>query len=456
MFHPQKFHFIAIGGSVMHNLAIALHQQGHHVSGSDDDIQNPSKASLTKYGLHPPSLGWHPEKIDSSVNAVIVGMHAKKDNPELIQAQSLGISVFSFPEFIYNRSIDKQRIVVCGSHGKTTITAILIHVLTFHHRIFDYVIGARQEGMDNTVKLSDAPIIVIEGDEYLSSPLDPTAKFLKYNHHIAVLSGIAWDHANVFATKEEYSKQFEILADSTPKCGTLIYNSEDQMTDTMGKIERVDVQSIPYKTHNHVIENGVVYLINSEKDRTPIQLFGKHNLQNISAAKEVLKKIGISNDQFYEALPSFKGADGRLQKIFEKNSTIVYKDFAHAPSKVRASTEAIKSLYPERQLVGCLELHTFSSLNKRYLPEYKSSMSQCDTAIVYYNPEKVKQKDLETLKDSEIKDAFNNQKTMVFTDESKLEQYLTSFSWQNMNLVLMSSGNFNGLNLSQLVQKLSI
>lgn len=454
MSHPQKFHFIAIGGSVMHNLAIALSQQGHQISGSDDDIQDPSKSKLSKHNLLPPALGWFPDKIDNTINAVILGMHAKKDNPELLKAESLGLPILSFPEFIYNQSINKQRIVICGSHGKTTITALLIHVLSFFNRKFDYVIGAQQEGMENTVKLTDAPIILIEGDEYLSSPLDPTAKFLKYHHHMAIISGIAWDHANVFPTSAAYEQQFELLADASPKCGTIIYNSDDKVVEKIAKKERADVQTIGYTTHDHVIENGVVYLIGSGKERTPIQLFGKHNLQNISAAKELLKKIGISNDQFYEALPSFKGADGRLQKIYANDSSTVYKDFAHAPSKVKASTEAIKSIFPKRHLIGCLELHTYSSMNKTFLPEYNGSMKACDTALVFFNPEKVKQKGLEELDESQIKRAFDHKNLVVFTDVHAMTDHLKSLPTKDTNLAMMSSGNFNGLNLNQLAETL--
>lgn len=454
MSHRQKFHFIAIGGSVMHNLAIALHAQGHHVSGSDDEIVDPSKSLLAKHDLLPSTFGWFPEKIDQTINAVILGMHAKKDNPELLKAKSLGIPVYSFPEFIYNQSVDKQRIVIGGSHGKTTITAIIIHVLTFHQRKFDYVIGAQQEGLENTVQLSNAPIIIIEGDEYPCSPLDSTAKFLKFQHHIAILSGIAWDHANIFPTRDVYIRQFELLADSTPKGGTLIYNSEDSVAETIGKIERADVQSIPYKTHDHVVENGVLYLLES-KERTPTHLFGKHNLQNISAAKELLKKIGITTTQFYEAIPSFKGASGRLQKLSENDSCAVYKDFAHAPSKVKASTDALKSIYPGRQLVGCLELHTFSSLSKDYLPEYKDSMKSCDMALVYYNPEVVKRKGLDTLDANSIRDAFQHKSLDVYTDIKSLEKHLTSVQWQNKNLVMMSSGHFNGINIAELAKKIT-
>lgn len=454
MSHPQKFHFIAIGGSVMHNLAIALSQLGHQVSGSDDDIQDPSKSKLSKYNLLPPALGWFPDKIDNTINAVILGMHAKHDNPELTKAQSLGLPILSFPEFIYNQAVNKQRIVICGSHGKTTITALLIHVLSFFNRKFDYVIGAQQEGMENTVHLTNAPIILIEGDEYLSSPLDPTAKFLKYHHHMAIISGIAWDHANVFPTRAEYEKQFELLADASPKCGTLIYNSEDKLVEKIAKKERVDVQAIGYGTHDHVIENGVVYLIGPNKERTPIQLFGKHNLQNISAAKELLKKIGITNDQFYEALPSFKGADGRLQKMYANDSSTVYKDFAHAPSKVKATTEAIKSIFPKRHLIGCLELHTYSSLNKAFLPEYNDTLKACDTALVYFNPEKVKQKGLGELDASQIQSAFGHKNLTVFADTDSLVDHLKSLPMANSNLAMMSSGNFNGLDISQLTATL--
>lgn len=451
----KKFHFIAIGGSVMHNLAIALLNKGYAVTGSDDEITDPSKSALFKNNLLPETLGWFPDKITSDLEGVIIGMHASKDNPELLKAQSMGLAIYSFPEFIYNQSVDKQRIVIGGSHGKTTITAIIIHVLSFHKRKFDYVIGAAQDGLEYTVKLSDDPIIVIEGDEYPCSPLDASAKFLRYQHHMAAISGIAWDHANIFPTKDVYTKQFELLADATPKGGTLVYNSEDSLSEKIGKMERADVQAIPYKTHEHIIDNGVVYLTGNEGNRTPIQLFGRHNLQNIAAAKELLKKIGITNTQFYEAITSFSGARGRLQKIADQNSTTVFKDFAHAPSKVRASVDAVKNLYPKRGLVGCLELHTYSSLTKNYLPEYKDSLKNCTVGIVYFNPDVVKRKGLDSISENEIRTAFNQKDLHVFTDAKSLEDFLLSIKWTNNNLVLMSSGHFNGLNVSTLANKLT-
>lgn len=450
---PQKIHFIAIGGSVMHNLAIALKQAGHTVTGSDDEIFEPSYSALQKHGILPPKEGWNPDNITSDIDVVILGMHAKKDNPELLRAQDLGLKITSFPEFIYQYSIDKQRIVVAGSHGKTTITGIVVHVLNYFKRSFDYVIGARIKGIENNVKLSGAPIIIIEGDEYLCSALDRTPKFLRYQHHIGVISGVAWDHANVFQTEEEYLKQFDLFADQTPKSGILIFCEADTMVGIVGNKQRADVVSVGYKAHSHLAENGKEYLING-KERVPVQIFGTHNLQNISAAKELLKRIGISNEQFYQAISSFEGAAGRLEKLKENNSTIVFKDFAHAPSKVKASVKAVKEMYPNRDTVACLELHTYSSLNKNYLPQYKDSLKGISHAIVYFNPEKLKAKQLDTLTESDIKHAFANPSLQVFNNSEQLENFLTSQNWKNKNLLMMSSGDFGGLSVKALADKI--
>jgi UDP-N-acetylmuramate: L-alanyl-gamma-D-glutamyl-meso-diaminopimelate ligase len=446
----QKIHFIAIGGSVMHNLAIALKQQGHSITGSDDEIFEPSRSLLQQHGLLPTSEGWFPEKIDASLQCVILGMHAKIDNPELIKAQQLGIKIYSFPEFIYEHSKDKQRIVIAGSHGKTTITAIVIHVLNYHKRKFDYVAGAKVNGIENSVRLSDAPVIVIEGDEYLSSALDATPKFLRYQHHIGVISGIAWDHANVFPTEEEYVKQFDLFADQTPKGGMLIYCEQDAMNMMIGKKERSDVLAIPYKTHPHAEDNHQFYLTNG-KDRFPIRVFGSHNLQNISAAKELLKRIGIHADMFFEAITSFEGAAGRLQKIKEENGTAVYKDFAHAPSKVKATVKAMKELYPHRELIACLELHTYSSLNNNYLPQYKDSLKQAQTAIVYFDPKKVAAKGFEPITEEALRKHFANNNLQVFTEPIQLQIFLKAQNYANKNLLMMSSGNFGGIDLSSIV-----
>lgn len=450
----QRIHFIAIGGSVMHNLAIALKQAGHQVTGSDDEIFDPSRTTLEKHGLLPSEEGWHPEIIDKTIDIVMLGMHASKDNPELVKAQELELKIFSFPEYIYEQSKDKQRIVIAGSHGKTTITAIIIHVLNSLNRDFDYVIGARVRGIENTVKLSDAPLIIIEGDEYLASALDPTPKFLRYQHHIGLISGIAWDHANVFPSEEEYVKQFDVFADQTPKSGILIYCETDSMTLMIGKKERVDVTEIPYKSHPHASDNNGHFFLTDGKDKHPIKLFGSHNYQNISGAKQVLKRIGVTNEQFFNAMATFEGAAGRLEVVKDNTTSTFYKDFAHAPSKVKATVKAVKEISPSRELVACVELHTYSSLNKKFLPQYKDCLKNAQTPVVYFNPEKVKAKKLESLSESEVRNAFTNQSIKVFDDQEKLQKFLLDQNWKNKNLLMMSSGNFGGIDFHQLAEKI--
>lgn len=449
----QRIHFIAIGGSVMHNLAIALKNQGHTITGSDDEIFEPSRSSLEKNGLLPAYDGWNADKIDASLDAVILGMHARNDNPELLKAQQLGLKIYSFPEYIYNHAIDKQRVIIAGSHGKTTITGIVVHVLNYYNRSFDYVIGAKIKGVENPVKLSDAPLIIIEGDEYLCSALDPTPKFLRYQHHIGLISGVAWDHANVFPTEEEYLKQFDRFADQTPKGGILIFCETDPMVSVVGNKQREDVTSVGYKAHPHAIENGQEFLTNG-KERIPVKIFGNHNLQNISGAKELLKKIGISSEQFYKAISGFEGAAGRLEKVKEKDSTVIFKDFAHAPSKVKASVRAVKEMYPSRDIIACVELHTFSSLNKTYLPQYKDTLKGISQGVVFFNPEKQRAKNLEVFTEADIKAAFGNNALKVFNDPAKLEEYLISQNWNNKNLLMMSSGNFAGFNIKSLADKI--
>jgi UDP-N-acetylmuramate: L-alanyl-gamma-D-glutamyl-meso-diaminopimelate ligase len=450
----QRVHFIAIAGSVMHNLAIALKQAGHEITGSDDEIFEPAKTTLAKHGLLPAEEGWHPEKLSPETDVVILGMHAQKDNPELLKAQELGLKICSFPEYVYEQSKDKQRVVIAGSHGKTTITAIIIHVLKACNRKFDYVIGARVRGIDQTVKLSDAPIIIIEGDEYLSSPLDLTPKFLRYQHHIGLISGIAWDHANVFPTEEEYVRQFDLFADQTPKGGILIYCDQDAMALIVGKKERADVSAVSYKSHPHTSDHQGQYALIYNKEKYRIRIFGSHNFQNISGAKEVVKKLGVTHAQFYKAISSFQGASGRLEVIRENESVTVYKDFAHAPSKVNATVKAVKEIYPSRHLVACVELHTYSSLNKKFLPQYKYTLKNAQTAIVYFNPAKLQAKKLEPLSAADIHSAFANPDIHVFDDAAKMESFLTSQQWQNKNLLMMSSGNFGGLDITRLSEKI--
>lgn len=451
---PKRIHFIAIGGSVMHNLAIALKRAGHQVTGSDDEIFEPARSTLKANGLLPEREGWFPDSIVPGIDEIILGMHAQVDNPELLKAQEAGIPIRSFPEYIYQQSLDKQRVVIAGSHGKTTITAIVLHVLNFLGRNFDYVVGARLKGLDLTVRLSDAPVIIIEGDEYLSSRLDPVPKFIRYRHHVGLISGVAWDHANVFPTEEDYVRQFDIFCDQTPKGGVLLYCEQDPMAVMIGKKERTDVLAIGYKSLPHVVENGVAALT-YEKARYPIKIFGSHNYLNLGGARELLRRIGVTYDQFYEAITSFEGAAGRLEILASNNSMKLIKDFAHAPSKVKASVKAVKDLHPDRELVACLELHTYSSLSKNFLPQYRNALRGAQQRLVYFDPHAVEMKKLEPLTEKDVKNAFGSEALQVFTDPQDLKQYLTQQSWRNKNLLLMSSGNFGGLDVNELAANLN-
>jgi UDP-N-acetylmuramate: L-alanyl-gamma-D-glutamyl-meso-diaminopimelate ligase len=448
----KHIHLIAIGGSIMHNLALTLHDQGIKVTGSDDEIYEPAKSRLKAAAILPEQEGWFPEKLDSKPDAVILGMHARPDNPELQRAQELDIPVYSFPEFIYEQSRNKQRIVIGGSHGKTTITSIIMHVLRQQGRLFDYAVGAQIAGFDRMVKLTeDAPIIIIEGDEYLSDPIKRVPKFHLYHHHIGVISGISWDHINVFPTQEMYREQFRIFAEMTPKAGTLIYDQDDEQVQLVAVPRNpADIAYIGYGVHPHSIKNGKTILHTKKEGDVEIQLFGEHNLRNISAAKEVCKKLGVKGHDFYEALKSFKGAAKRLEKLGESNSTVVYRDFAHAPSKVKATTEAVKAQYPQRQLVACVELHTFSSLNKNFLPQYAGALDRADVPVVFFSPKTIAHKRMEMLSEEDLKAAFRNPRLQVFTDSASLQQYLTGMNWQNANLLLMSSGTYENIDLEAL------
>jgi len=447
-----KIHFIAIGGSAMHNLALELHNQGYQVSGSDDELFEPSKSRLTKARILPPELGWFPEKITKDLDAVILGMHARANNPELLKAQELGIKIYSYPEYIYQQSVDKQRIVIAGSHGKTTITSMILHILKFHNRKFDYMVGALLEGFDTMVKLTeDAPIIIIEGDEYLTSPLDRTPKFLHYHHHIGLISGVAWDHINVYPTFDEYVKQFEIFADSTPKGGILIYSEQDDLATVICGKEREDVQRVEYKALKNEIRDGQTYLT-TEKGDVHLQIFGKHNMRNLAGAKAVCAKIGITDDMFYEAVKSFKGASNRLEILEKGLNATVFKDFAHAPSKLKATTNAVKKQFPDRELIAVLELHTFSSLNKEFLSQYRDTF-KADIPVVFFDQHTIEHKKLAPITEEDVKASFNNSDLKVFTDSGRLKEFLLNNNWKNKNLLLMSSGNFGGINIEEVAKE---
>lgn len=448
---PKKIHFISIGGSVMHNLAIELHRKGYTITGSDDEIYEPSRGRLANFNLLPPVMGWFPEKITAELDAVILGMHARADNPELKAAQELGIKVYSYPEYIFERSQDKQRVVIAGSHGKTTITSMILHVLQANNRVFNYLVGAQIEGFDYMVKLADeAPLVVIEGDEYFTSPLDRTPKFMHYQPHIALISGIAWDHYNVFPTWEAYVKQFELLADSIPKAGTIIYDESDDMLNVIGQKERPDVVNMPYLAHPYRVDAGGTVLLTPDGE-VPVLVFGEHNMKNISGAKVVCEKLGITDEQFYAAIPSFKGAAKRLELLGSNDTVSIYRDFAHAPSKVEATTAAVKEQFPDRELIACAELHTFSSLNKVFLKQYRRKLNTADVAVVYYNPLTLEHKRMEPISEEDIRTAFKREDLNIFTSAEDLEAFLKQQNWKNANLLLMSSGTFGELNTEKLV-----
>ena len=427
----MKIHLIAIGGSAMHNMALALHHKGFDVTGSDDAIFSPSKERLAKYNLLPNEMGWFVSKITSDLDAIILGMHAREDNPELAKAKELNIPIFSYPEYIYEQSKNKKRVVIGGSHGKTSITAMILHVLENLNMDCDYMVGAQLEGFDTMVKLShDAPLIILEGDEYLSSPIDRRPKFHLYQPHIAVLSGIAWDHINVFPTFEMYVNQFRIFKNMITD--TLIYCSEDKELTKLSK-EATKCKLIAYSTPNHTIENGITSIEN-----TALLIFGNHNLQNLNAARLVCNELGVSDTNFYQKIATFKGASNRLELVRRSETSAIYKDFAHSPSKLKATSSAMKKQFKNRKLVACMELHTFSSLNEEFLKEYKGSMDEPDTAIVYFSPEAIAHKKLEAITKEQVYRAFNREDLLVFTDSKELEKYLNALNWKNQNLLMMS------------------
>tara|TARA_B100000795_G_scaffold187664_1_gene142738 strand:+ start:654 stop:2006 length:1353 start_codon:yes stop_codon:yes gene_type:complete len=441
----MNIHFIAIGGSAMHNLAIALHQKGYQVSGSDDMIHNPSKSRLEKYSLLPQEFGWFTEKISSSLDIVILGMHAKKDNLELLEAQKLGLKIYSYPEFLYEQSKDKTRVVIGGSHGKTTITSMVLHVLSYHEKEVDYMVGAQLEGFETMVHLTEEnDFIVLEGDEYLSSPIDMRPKFHLYKPNIALLSGIAWDHVNVFPTFDNYLEQFRVFTDSMVNGGIMVYNEEDINVKEVVDSSENHIKKYPYQTPNHFIKDGVTYLETSEGD-LPLEIFGKHNLQNLAGSKWICQHMGIDEDDFYEAIASFSGASKRLEKVAENNDTVIFKDFAHSPSKVEATTRAVKNQYNNRKVLACLELHTYSSLNADFLSEYKGSLDFADKAVVFYSPDAVKIKQLKEVTKKQIADAFQYDDLIIYTNPQEFKDFLFSENLKETVLLFMSSGNYGGL-----------
>lgn len=450
----MRVHFIAIGGSAMHNLAIALCKKGYQVTGSDDEIFEPAKSRLERYGLLPKTIGWNPDLIDENINAVILGMHAKDDNPELIKAKQLGLKIYSYPEYLYEISSSKIRVVVGGSHGKTSITAMILHALQTLNVKTDYMVGAMLEGFEVMVKVEDdSKYMVLEGDEYLSSTLDRRPKFHLYKPDIAIINGIAWDHINVFPTFENYVEQFKIFADKIENGGRLIYFDGDENIRNIAANVRNDIKTMPYNGLNFRVENGKTIVLNGDKEY-PMLVFGRHNMINMNAAMLACESLGINRDSFLETMQSFKGAAKRLELLASNDTKAIYTDFAHSPSKLKATIEAVKEQYPNRKLVACMELHTFSSLSKNFLEQYKGCMNKADKALVYYNHHAIELKRLEDLSVELVEKAFDKEGLKVTTDSSEFVQFVKQNAEDNTNILIMSSGNFGGVNIKQLAEEI--
>lgn len=440
----------------MHNLAIALHQKGYEVSGSDDEIFEPSRSRLDAKGLLPKQMGWQPENITTDLNYIILGMHARKDNPELLRAKELGIPVMSYPEFIYEQSKDKTRVVIAGSHGKTTISAMILHVLHYHNQECDFMIGAQLEGFDAMVQLTNKnEFILLEGDEYLSSPIDLRPKFLHYKPNIALISGIAWDHVNVFPTYDDYLKQFDLLLESIEPGGVVVYNETDK--EVVKVIERTknEIKKFPYGLPEYDVADGEASLL-TEEGPVPLSIFGKHNMNNLEGARWICNQMGINDEEFYEAITSFKGAARRLETIETKNGVVAFRDFAHAPSKVTATVNAVKESYPNKRVIACLELHTFSSLNIDFMDQYAGSMDAADVRYVYFNPDVVAHKKLPTLNTEAIQEKFADNNLTVFNQNEKLISQIKSELNKDDVLLIMSSGSFDGINWQKVIEEADI
>ena len=448
----MKVHFIAIGGAVMHNLAIALHNKGYIVTGSDDEIFEPSRSRLDRYGLLPEEYGWHPDRITAEIDTVILGMHAKPDNPELIKAHILGIKIMSFPEYLYKQTKDKKRIVVAGSHGKTTTTAMIMHVLRFLGVKFDYMVGSQIDGFETMVGLSDeAQIAVFEGDEYLTSPLDKRPKFHLYMPDIAVLNGIAWDHMNVFPTFENYIEQFRIFVEKISEGGSLIYFDGDTEVKKIALASGKNIRKIPYKVHGY-FQNKTGFFAATHNRVIPVKIFGEHNMQNLSAAREACLAAEVSEDEFYEAIKSFEGTSRRLQKLNENENGLVYLDFAHSPSKVKATVDAIVSRYPGREIIACLELHTYSSLSKDFLPLYNGTLANASTAFVYFNPHAIQLKKLKSLSKEDVSKAFGGENIRVYDNSEEMFSFIKAQNYACPVYLFMSSGDFDGFDINRVLE----
>lgn len=451
----MKIHFIAIGGSVMHQLALALKHKGYQVQGSDDEIFEPASSNLAKEGLLPTQTGWFPDKITSDIDAVILGMHAKQDNPEIQKAKELGLKIYSFPEYIYQESKTKTRVVVGGSHGKTTTTSMIMHVLKKTGKDFDYLVGARLDGFDQSVNVSNAPVIVCEGDEYPASAIERRPKFHFLFPHVAILTGIAWDHINVFPTFDFYLEQFVIFINKIEPDGVLIYNETDRVLKKLvEENRRTDIRYQPYGIPDHTIKDGRTS-VTINGNVTELRVFGDHNLLNLNAAYYACRELGVEDKTFVKAISNFTGAAKRLELLASSDNITIFRDFAHAPSKVKATIDAVKQQYPERTLIALLELHTYSSLSDQFMKEYNGAMEKADIAAVFYSKHALELKRLPDLDTNKIVMGFGKKGLIVLNDKDQLLKWLKSLSYKDSSLLLMSSGNYDGLDMLTFARQLA-
>lgn len=447
----MNIHFIAIGGAIMHNLAICLKKSGHQITGSDDIIFDPSKSKLASYNLLPKSFGFFEKNIHPGLDAIILGMHAKKNNIELLKAQKLGLKVYSFPEFIYEQSKAKKRVVVAGSHGKTTTTAMIMHVLKTLEMEFDYMVGSSLAGFEDSVALTDAPLIILEGDEYLSSPIEMRSKFHYYQPDISLITGIAWDHINVFPTLDLYHQTFEEYIKNHSKASNIFWFQQDEVLAELSKKASCKIES--YNTPDFRIENGISFLRFEEKEY-PLEIFGTHNLQNLEGARKVCTALGIDSHTFLNAISSFAGTARRLEKISTKDKELIaFKDFAHSPSKLEATVKAVKSQFENKKLLACMELHTFSSTDPKFLKEFKDAMNPADIAIIYMSAKAFEIKGKQAINNETIHQNFNNDKILIYRTPEDLIAFLATKNLKEYALLFMTSGNFDGINWQTFLNK---
>lgn len=437
----MRIHFIAIGGAIMHNLAIDLHKNGHTISGSDDQIFEPSFSKLKKYSLMPKNLGWNADFITDEIDLIILGMHAKEDNLELKKALELGLKIQSFPEFVASQITDKKRVAIAGSHGKTSTTAMLMHILKDNNFEFDYLVGSELPGYESMVKLSNAPLIVIEADEYLSSKLDQRPKFLWYKPQLSVITGIAWDHINVFPTFELYKKAFTDFIDSHQADSSIFFYQFDEELSKI--INNSTYKCRPYTELTAKNQGQYSIVLDNNEEEYYFPFFGNHFLQNASAAIHLAMELGLNQKDIYKALESFPGSAKRLELVWANDQLFIYRDFAHSPSKVMATIKAFSRQFKDYQVFFVFEPHTFSSQQIDFIQHYNKCFEDLN-AYIFMDKKAFALKNKPMLSGPDIENAFGTNSILNSATELMKEIRKSSQKSKKTVWVLMSSGNMGG------------